>query len=171
MGTQGRWRQKTNEKRVLTPRSHLLRVRPCPGYSHTFSMFFFLPSHNRKYFCSWGTQKDSNSENVKWPVCLACEWQNQDLNPGISGSFQRAWQLCGHRYTAHSPPTTHSPLPAILNSSPFPARDLCCPLSNPLPLLHLFISKPPCEACCRHPVYIRCPNLKVASIFYFPSPV
>ena len=133
LGTQGRWRQKTNEKRVLTPSSHLLRVRPCPGYSHTFSMFFFLPSHNRKYFCSWGTQKDNSSENVKWPVCLACEWQNQDLNPGISGSFQRAWQLCGHRYTEHSPPATHSPLPAFLDSSPFPARDSCCPLPNPLP--------------------------------------
>lgn len=173
LGTQGRWRQKTSEKQVLTPSSHLLRVRPCPGYSHTLSMFFFLPSHNRRYFCSWGTQKDSSSENVKWPIppCLRVAESGSEPSQGFL-ALSRGFGLCvatGTQNNLHPRPR----VPSLHFSTALPSQPEICAVPSPThcPLLHPFISKPPCEAYCRRPVYVRCPSLRVASIFYFPSPI
>ena len=168
-----------NEKWVLTPSSHLLHARPCPGYSHTFSLFFLLPSHNRRYFCSCGTQEESSSGNVKWPV-PPCLWVAE------SGSEPRDFWIFPEGlaavYTGHSPPTTCMsqqlslpPPTALFSTCSFPSHpakpvaDSLFTYDVPVSRLLVFSISPVLyESFARYITFFFFAKRSVFLIFYFP---
>lgn len=148
----------------ITPSSRFLCLRPCPGCSHTFCLC--NPCHNQKYFLSCCTQKARSSENVKRLVQL-CLWVAEPwLEPRDFWFFPKG--LAAVWPQVHRTSSTNDPLspPCISCQFSLPRLGSHCPLP-----LHTLPHSPPVKVQCRCPVCLRCPNLKVTSISYFPSPV